>query len=414
MPRPFTPDRPAVVYTHVDIPMAIDDHPLASKLPKATAGPSLQANPDDFREFGARENVPITWADFTSSDTPNLSLHITSFIDATLVGLSFSHVMMDAMAMGALVHAWSVVLAGRMSDVPAVLGARECSIVAAVDAASTQVEELALEQKRLKGLEMAKFATRLIWGMLTEPKSQMRSIFLPAVALENLKRQAQKDLIASQGTEKTPYLSEGDVITAWLVQVLASSLPQPRPITVIHPLNVRFRLSSLRNAPGVYLQNMLIGAFAFFDPVLTAGPLGAIASSNRNDLIQQATEPQVLAYLRQIFKFSKAGAADLANILAGPSDALLLPFTNWSRANMYGVIDFSPAIIRVGESGPSRINPPGTLVYHHAVAFSRNPLIKTVMVATGNDHSGGQWLHGYLPPQTWKKVEESLPSLMAG
>lgn len=401
-------------YTHVDIPMTIAEHPLASKLPKATTDASIQAPADDFREFAARENAPATLADFLATDTPNLSLHITSFRDATLVGLSWNHSIMDVMGQQALVHAWSLVLAGRTVDVPPVLGAREDTLQALTNAAAAHGEKFAMEPHMLKGLGMAKFGARFAWGMLTEPAPQGRSIFLPAAALERLKNQAQNDLKAGEGSDKAPVLSANDVLTAWVARAVAASLPRPRPITVLHALNARFRLSSLLSAPGVYIQNMLIGAFTFFDPELLAGGLGPVALTNRSLLLEQAAEPQVLAFLRHLYQNSKGGSSDPGAVLYGPPNALLLPFTNWSRANLYETIDFSPAVVRPGESGPSRTNPPGTLVHHHAASMNITAVVRNVVIVLGKDHGGNYWLTGYLSPQAWEKIEESLLTLKEG
>ena len=87
--------------------MNIEDHPLAKTLPKATESPSIQADPGSFRAFGARENAPETLEDFLTTDMPQMSLHITSFNDATLVGLSWPHTLMDVMGQQALLNAWS-------------------------------------------------------------------------------------------------------------------------------------------------------------------------------------------------------------------------------------------------------------------------------------------------------------------
>ena len=78
-----------------------------------------------------------------------LSLHVTSFTDATLVALSWSHVLMDVMGQRALLHAWSLVLAEKDSEVPKMLGAHEDAVVAALEGPSASLEEFGLGAKRL-------------------------------------------------------------------------------------------------------------------------------------------------------------------------------------------------------------------------------------------------------------------------
>lgn len=105
--------------------MAIEDHPQAKTLPKATTNPSIQPGPENFRQFAGRTDAPPTLEDFVHSDIPQLSLHITSFTDATLVALSWPHTLMDVMGQTALLQSWSLILAGRTFEVPVLLGAQD-------------------------------------------------------------------------------------------------------------------------------------------------------------------------------------------------------------------------------------------------------------------------------------------------
>ena len=404
MPRPFTPDRPAVSYTHQVLPVDIEDHPLAKTLPKATEGPSIQAGPPGFRAFAAREDAPATLEDFIYQDTPQLSMHITSFNDATLVALSWPHTLMDVMGQQALLHGWSLVLAGRESEVPPMLGAREDAICTAADAPGEK-EEFKVGQKQLKGWAMLMFGLRFGWDLLWNRVVETRTVFLPKRVVAELRRQAEGDLAAKDGGEKA-FVSEGDVLTAWATRAVASSQPQPRPVTVLHALNARFRLPSLVEASGVYIQNMAVAAFTFLSPEVATGPLGLIALENRRHLMEQSSEGQVLAFLRELRRESKTKSDP--SMVCGESDAVLLPFTNWTRANIFKTADFSASVVRAGEKGPSRSNPPGTIVFHHAQSMRTGQAVRNVVVVLGKDHGDNYWLTGILLPSAWAKIEEDI------
>jgi hypothetical protein len=376
--------------------MDIEDHPLAKTLPRATEAPSIQPGPQEFRTFAARKDAPATLEDFIYQDTPQLSLHVTSFNDATLVALSWPHTLMDVMGQQALLRGWSLVLANRESEVPPMLGAREDAICSAADA-PVEKEEFKLGQKQLRGWATLKFGLRFTLDLLWNQVIETRTIFLP--------KRVVADLAAQDGWEET-FISEGDMLTAWAVRAVASSLPQPRPVTVLHALNARFRLSSLVQAPGVYVQNMAVAAFTFLSPHVATGPLGPIALENRRHLMEQSTEAQVLAILREMRRESKSGS-DPA-LLCGEPDALLMPFTNWTRAGFFKMADFSPALVRAGETGQSRSNPPGTIVFHHAQSMRQSPMVRNVIVVLGKDHGDNYWLTGILLPQAWAKIEEDL------
>jgi len=409
VPQTFTMERPAVSYSHQVLAIDIDDHPLASTLPKATAEPSIHPGPGRFRAFAAREDAPATLEAFLYHDTPQLSLHITSFCDATLVALSWPHTLMDVMGQQALLRGWSLVLAGRESEVPPMLGAREDAICAIADAPVEKPEEFKVGQKQLRGWSMVMFGLRFVWDLLWNPVVDTRTIFLPQRAVAQLQRQAQEDLVAQAGGEKEPFVSEGDVLTAWATRAVASSLPNPRPVTVLHAINTRFRLPSLIQSSGVYIQNMALAAFTFLSPEVAMGPLGQIALENRRHLTEQSTEGQVLAFLRQLRQEPKL-RGDPA-MVCGQSDALLIPITNWTRANFFKTVDFSPAVVRTGETGESRSNPPGTMVYHHSQAMRQSATTRNVIVVLGKDHSDNYWLTGILLPPAWARIEEEINKL---
>ena len=397
--------------------MNIEDHPLAKNLPKATETASIQLGPQHFRAFAAREDAPATLEDFVHGDTPQLSLHITSFNNATLVALSWPHTLMDVMGQQALLRGWSLVLAGREEEVPPVLGTREDAVCAAVNAAEKQ-EEFKLGEKQLVGWGLLRFGLHFVWDLLWNQVVETRTIFLPKEAMAKLRSQAQEDLAsASQdGGEELPFVSEGDVLTAWTTRAVVSSLPQPRPVTVLHALNARFRIPALAQAPGVYLQNMVVAACTFLSPEMAMGPLGAIALENRRHVMEQSTESQVLAFLRKLQNgANKSENHDPALVLCGDPNAVLMPVTNWTRAEFFKTADFSPAVLSAVSGAntqqPSRSNSPGTMVYQHAQSMRQGAATRNVVVVLGRDHGDNYWLTGILLPRAWAKLEEEVMKL---
>lgn len=407
-PRTFTEDRPAVFCTRETFPMAVEQHHEAKKLPKATTDASIQPGPQDFRTFAARGDAPATLDEFIHSDSPMLSLHITSFTDATLVGLSWPHALMDVMGQRALLHAWSLVMAGRESEVPKLLGAHEDAVIAAAEAPSGPIEELKLGAKRLATTSMMWFGARFGWDLLTSKSVETRTICMPKNFVEQLRKQAMVELAAEHGEEKDVFISEGDALTAWGIRAIALSSPQPRPITALHALNLRFRLPLLINAGGVYVRNMAIAACTFVSAEIATGTLGAIALENRRYLSEQATEPQVLAFLRELC----ADPALVANpaVFCGDSNAILVPFTNWTKAEFTKIIDFSPAVVSGNradedEKGGSR---PGSLIFHHAQSLREHPASRNVFVIMGKDQDENYWVAATLHPPTWEVIEKDL------
>ena len=390
--------------------MAIGDHPDAKKLPEATTDPTIQSGPQDFRAFAARGDAPATLEEFIHSDSPMLSLHITSFTDATLVALSWPHALMDVMGQKALLHAWSLVLAGRESEVPKVLGANEDAVVAAAEAPSGPIE-FKLGARRLATISMIWFGARFGWDLLTSKSVETRTICMPKRFVEEMRQQAMAELTAEHGAEKDVFISEGDALTAWALRSVALSSPQPRPVTALHALNLRFRLPALINAGGVYIRNMAIAAFTFVPAeTATGGSLGAIALENRRCLSEQATEPQVLAFLRELC----ADPALVVNpvVFCGDPNTILVPFTNWTKAEFTKVVDFGPAVVSgTGtdeDEDENRSTRPGSLTFHHAQSLREHPASRNVFVIMGKDQGENYWVTATLHPPTWDVIEKSL------
>jgi hypothetical protein len=353
-------------------------------------------------------------ADYLKGDVPQISLQITSFTDATLVGLSWPHTLMDVMGQQALLHAWSIVVNGGESEVPAVLGAREDAVQEVLEEARAQgkvSEPLALQSQRLGMFGMIGFGFRFAWGMLQEPVAEERAFCLRRDDVDVLMQEAKADLDATTpaGSER-PFVSEGDVLTAFFVRALAGALPSPRPIIALHALNLRFRIPSFAKAAGVYLQNMAIGAFLLLGASEASGSLGEVALANRECLAQQATESQALSYLNEVFPTpgTPNSALDPARLLFGPPTGLLVPFTNWTRANFAKTANFTNAVIKPGDTSATRANPPGTIIHHHASSTVASAAAKNVFVLLGEDHARHHWITASLLPGTWAGIEKEI------
>lgn len=205
VPRPYTASRPPVAYSHADfLEIPIAEHELGKHLPKVNGGDAaVYAPAEDFREFAAAEDLPDTTEGFLvqEEDRPVLSLRVTSFADATLVAVAVPHLVMDAMGLGELMSAWSLVLAGWTDEVPPVLAAREDIVYNAADPALTNAEDgerepWVLRSVYLAGFSFFVFVVRLLWSVLTEPAVETRLLYLPKHTLDRMRANAIDDIAA--------------------------------------------------------------------------------------------------------------------------------------------------------------------------------------------------------------------------
>jgi hypothetical protein len=160
------------------------------------------------------------------------------------------------------------------------------------------------------------------------------------------------------------------------------------------------------NAGGVYLRNMAIAACTFLSPETAAGSFGAIALENRRHLTEQSTEPQVLAFMRELC-YDPALGKDPSHVFGDPN-AILVPFTNWTKAEFTKIVDFGPAVVDGKERGGSGKNPPGSLAYHHVQSLRSSPTERNIFVILGKDHGENYWVMATLHPPAWGVLEKSL------
>lgn len=401
--------------------MLIAEHPLACRYPKPTDGPSTQLLPDEFQSFFISPGPPVTFEDLTRQDIPQLALHVTVFKDETFVGLRWPHTLMDGMGQQALLHSWSLVLAGREEDVPPMFGAQE-DVIAQTETPGEgeEPEELELESKRLEGFSLVKFMSRWAWDKIWNPVEELRMIFLPKSVFSRLQADTEREAAESALSQnQAPFVSEADILTAWIARLIALSEPEPRPVTVVGMLNLRFRFPTILTAGAVYVQNMVVMTFAFLSAQLARGSVGAIALSHRHHLTQQTTAPQALAFLRVFRRDILAGK--VPRLLFGEPDSLYIFFNNLTKINLSisKDIDFSGAAKgpppSSGDEPQNDAKPKflGTAVgpvYNRTLDLAMKKGLN-VFTILGKDDNQNYWLMGSLQPRAWAKIEEELSGL---
>lgn len=248
VPRVFSAPRPAVTFSHEDLlDTPIAQHPLGKDLPEVSgATAALFHGGEHFRDFAAAAAFPDTIDGFVDRDhVPVLSLRVTSFQDATLVAVGMPHLLMDTMALGELLRAWSLVLAERQGQLPPVLGARDDILYDAADPALRRPDEepWVLQDVYLAGLAFLLFVVRFLWGLLTERTIESRVVYLPRHVLTKLRDSALADPADSSGSSATAWVSEGDVLLAWAARVVSLGQGRfARPLNAINTVNLRGRL----------------------------------------------------------------------------------------------------------------------------------------------------------------------------
>lgn len=434
VPEKFTAERPAVKLTrlsHTD--MSINDHPLASRLPRETPSPSVQASPEEFLDLSVTPETPLTMEDFLNSDTPQFNMHIISFKDATIVSLTWPHLLGDIMSVASVSEAWSLVMAGRESEVPAFLSAGNEDILETAGQHPDFQGKHILEDNRLAGVWFFIWLARYVLDMIRWPTMELRTIFLPPKTVKKLKAGATMaikaglpEAIPSNTDQATPFVSSADVVYAWLVCMIGQAtfaLTSRRSIMIGFPVDIRDRAPSIfpraQAEKGVWVQNASppLLALVTAQDVHAEHAVARVAQSIRHTINTQGTEEQVHALYRlSRAAYEKQGLPPIF----GVTNQFPIGNTNWTKAYLHDKLDFSPAVVEragVDAAGGKRASPArrGRPAYFHGNELKprdkrENPLSRNIIYTIGTPE-GGYWAMGKFHPVVWKRIRESLSEL---
>ncbi|KAL2059813.1 hypothetical protein VTL71DRAFT_10197 [Oculimacula yallundae] len=407
VPLQFSEKRPAINFSHDVMGTCIGNHPLAKQLPIPTENASAQPNPYDLISLGVRAEVPKTVEDMLDRDLPQISLHVTSFQDATLVGISWPHCVMDSLGYKEFLHAWSLVLNGRESEVPRLLGARHDVLLdAETEFRQASNEPFLLESKRLKGINLALFLLRYLWMLFWNPVPEVKTIFLPKTALARLYSQVLEEILAETGiAEEKPSVSEESALFAWLSR-FATSNSKTKPLTILNFYNARLKLQSLANQGGVYVQNMACYSFTFLSSRAVRSGMGAFIQEHERHVKEQTTEEQCLSFLRAYRKDTESGKP--FKPFFGEPNAQILGFNNLSAANLIHTVDFSEAVLKHGNVADFDIPAGRMTCYYYHIINNRLGCGPDCIYMLGKDYGENLWIIAALPSKIWGKIEAAL------
>ncbi|KAI0508451.1 hypothetical protein F5B22DRAFT_620629 [Xylaria bambusicola] len=410
IPEKFDEKRPAVGFSQVKYDVEIGKHPLASRLPRASSRPAVVGDPEEFRSLMRREDGPKCLNDYIYRDEPQLSMHIVSFEDATLVTLSWLHTFLDAMGRRELMQAWIAVLEGRDSDVKPLLGVYDDPLK---DFGLKPQQPFMYAHQRVTGWKKAIFVMRYIFELVWYPKEESRIVCLPAAHMQKIRADAMADLeLQDKGDGKKPFVSDGDLVSGWITRLFIQQLERPsstRKIQIMNAFGLRATLANdLLPSNSAYVANAVTGVYALVSAKdLLTKPLSFVASEIRRSIAEQGERSQLEAR-RAIDRVSieKTGQASLF----GDAWMRMIIISNWTKGRFFEN-DFSAAVVKPGipENSPERSSQVGRPSYIQTGGYSDNTFsLRNAFPIIGKDHAGNYWLMGSLRKGIWPKIEEVL------
>ncbi|KAK2006179.1 hypothetical protein LZ32DRAFT_570697 [Colletotrichum eremochloae] len=411
LPQSFPKGRHVITHNPVDR----SDIPLEAewKVPKAPSDhkPAVMGNPDDLFELVDGPEIPKTVKNYLHSDISLLGYRTVLFKDYTIIAVYWPHVAFDAMALNSLLKAWSLALNGRDHEIPEAL---PLSPYPLEELGKTTSERHVLADRRMSWFGTASWVLRNIYDLLS-PKEH-RMVCVPAAFVEELKKKAKEDLekldyettakkaeeSSGDGTTakipvETPFLTEGDLLVAWLTRLfLLNSSENPKKLVCVQQAyNSRPVLGNLLPPQRPFLSNC-VGFLVTLMPIsdVLTKPLGYLASEIRRSITEQRTTEQAKAYsslVRQDHYFRLPP-------FFGDSSTRLYMFSNWQKANLYGFTLSGAAI----HAQKKLLRPSYVQTVQKPYNFPNG------IIGVGIDEKKNFWLSGHKRKGEWAALEKYM------
>ncbi|XXH02505.1 hypothetical protein Hte_008881 [Hypoxylon texense] len=397
IPASFSPERPPIGFDHVNLSdTAFQDHPSASHIPRPPRDgrPALVGDPDDLSDLIYGPEIPRKLDDYIYTDRPELGLRIVSFSNSTIVVLHWMHLSFDALAKRALLKAWVLMLQGREDEIPTPLAAEDYILE---NCGKNPTERHVLADRHISKPGVFWWVLQNAYGLMFR-KKEHRMVCVPGAYLAKLRAKALADLAAEQLTSEkaeAPFLTEGDVLVAWLSRLAVANAAENSTIAVQQAYGWRPVLQDLIPDDRPFLSNC-VGFLVTLMPAkdLLQRPLSHLASHIRRSIKEQGSREQVEAYMSLI----RTDPSNKAPPFFGTSSMQLLMFSNWQKANLYG-IDLSAAAVTPRST-------PLTPAYIQSVQGPYN--FSDGLIIVGKDAKGNYWISGYRSAGLWGMMKEKM------
>ncbi|GJC90025.1 transcriptional regulator sdnM [Colletotrichum liriopes] len=229
--------RTFVMYTTFVFPEVLDTRsfvPLSRTWSAAPTGTSWQpgyeetpadvGDLDELLDLIHGPDTPKVLNDYLYTDRSELGLRIVSFKNATVIVLHWIHLAFDAIAKKPLLEVWPLALKGKRDEIVKPL---PLDAYALEDVGKTSTKPHVLADRQMSVFGIAWWVLRNVCRLAVRSKEH-RMICVPAKFLAKLKEKALKELgeEVMASTKVTPFLSEGDVLVAWVTRLSLSTLPE--------------------------------------------------------------------------------------------------------------------------------------------------------------------------------------------
>ncbi|KAF7297095.1 hypothetical protein MIND_00942400 [Mycena indigotica] len=158
-------------------------------------------------------NCPKTTDGYLAPNTPLLQVHVSTFDDLTFLGVTSTHILLDAVGTGQLLRAWTRLLDGEaLEDIPGM--PRDLQPFEPLTLTTTNETNIPHMRGWYKlGLfSTCLFLVNFLWRLWREPKEEVKLVRVPKIFLERMKKEILDQLAAHASEE---WVGSSDVMLAW-------------------------------------------------------------------------------------------------------------------------------------------------------------------------------------------------------
>ena len=210
IPSSFSVARPAVRFSLETHPYPLAESPLAEFLPEPSEEIRVTVDPERYRPLYQSKDIPQSFQAYLEGDVPVLTVHLTCFTDATFIGVLLPHVIADAASFGLFFQAWADVLNGKPA--PKLVSYKEDRMAQSAIVVKKGDTPAIVEKFALPWLQEMIFIFWVLVNIIRQWHIKIVDIYIPAKAIRKWREECMAELGGA-------WVSEGDVLTAWLIQV---------------------------------------------------------------------------------------------------------------------------------------------------------------------------------------------------
>ncbi|KAJ5895231.1 hypothetical protein N7495_006922 [Penicillium taxi] len=405
IPGKFTVERPAISFAHIDHGIPTTSHPAASQIPNPESRPAIVSDPDQLQDLAwGPDYQPGGIQDYLSSDKPVLGLRVNSFTDKTVVVLQWQHVAFDALGLKYVIEGWIAMLWGKVDEILTPVQ-HDIDPFKSFETGSRPIaEEHVLKDKNVGLGGMIKWGLGYGFDMLVRAKEN-RMVCVPKSywqpQLEKALSELRAEAIVNGEDESKVFLTENDIITAWILRCVVGEMGMDPNRTVAASIAMSLRKAFEGDLIPASSEHPYIGnAFGWANVLTTADsvnskPLSWLAREIRRAINTQGTPAQHEAYYATV----RAGYG-LPVAIFGDGGMVQVGFSNWTKAGLFN-LDFSPAVKDTnGGNVPCR---PSYVQENHGPIKPGDGFF-----VFGKDQKGNYWASAYKVKGQWAKFEEQM------